>query len=32
MEGGAAVLNVALKQKWVVPDLDSRALGVTSLE
>jgi len=28
---GAALLNVALKRKWVVPDLDSRALGVTSL-
>src|SRR5216683_2479491 len=28
---GAAVLNVALKRKWVVQDLDSRALGVTSL-
>jgi DNA-binding transcriptional ArsR family regulator len=27
---GAAVLNVALKRKWVVQDLDSRALGVTS--
>jgi DNA-binding transcriptional ArsR family regulator len=28
---GAALLNVALKRKWVIPDLDSRALGVTSL-
>jgi DNA-binding transcriptional ArsR family regulator len=28
---GAAVLIVALKRKWVVPDLDSRALDVTSL-
>jgi DNA-binding transcriptional ArsR family regulator len=28
---GAALLNVALKRKWVVRDLDSRALGVTSL-
>jgi hypothetical protein len=28
---GAALLNVALKGKWVIPDLDSRALGVTSL-
>src|SRR6266852_3300234 len=28
---GAALLNVALKRKWVVQDLDSRALGVTSL-
>ncbi len=27
---GAAVLNLALKRKWVVPDLDSRALSVTS--
>jgi DNA-binding transcriptional ArsR family regulator len=27
---GAAVLNIALKQKWVVRDLDSRALEVTS--
>ncbi|MGA2978589.1 MAG: helix-turn-helix transcriptional regulator [Terriglobales bacterium] len=27
---GAAVLKVALKRKWVVHDLDSRALGVTS--
>jgi NAD dependent epimerase/dehydratase family enzyme len=24
-------LGVALKRKWVVQDLDSRALGVTSL-
>jgi DNA-binding transcriptional ArsR family regulator len=28
---GAALLGVALKRKWVVQDLDSRALGVTSL-
>jgi DNA-binding transcriptional ArsR family regulator len=28
---GAALLRVALKRKWVVRDLDSRALGVTSL-
>jgi DNA-binding transcriptional ArsR family regulator len=28
---GAALLKVALKRKWVVQDLDSRALGVTSL-
>jgi hypothetical protein len=27
---GAAVLNIALKRKWVVQDLDSRALRVTS--
>jgi DNA-binding transcriptional ArsR family regulator len=27
---GAAVLNVALKRKWVVQDLDSRALSVTA--
>jgi DNA-binding transcriptional ArsR family regulator len=27
---GAALLNVAVKRKWVVQDLDSRALGVTS--
>jgi DNA-binding transcriptional ArsR family regulator len=27
---GAAVLNVALKRKWLVQDLDSRALSVTS--
>jgi DNA-binding transcriptional ArsR family regulator len=26
---GAALLELALKRKWVVPDLDSRALGVT---
>jgi DNA-binding transcriptional ArsR family regulator len=26
---GAAVLNVALKRKWVIQDLDSRALSVT---
>ena len=28
---GAALLKVALKKRWVVQDLDSRALGVTSL-
>jgi hypothetical protein len=28
---GAAVLRIALKRKWVVPDLDSRALDVTTL-
>ncbi len=28
---GAAFLRVALARKWVVQDLDSRALGVTSL-
>jgi DNA-binding transcriptional ArsR family regulator len=28
---GAALLKVALKRKWVVQDLDSRALGVTTL-
>jgi DNA-binding transcriptional ArsR family regulator len=28
---GAALLKVALKRKWVLPDLDSRALSVTSL-
>jgi len=28
---GAAILKVALRRKWVVQDLDSRALGVTSL-
>jgi DNA-binding transcriptional ArsR family regulator len=27
---GAALLNVALKRKWVIQDLDSRALDVTS--
>jgi hypothetical protein len=27
---GAALLKVALKRKWVIQDLDSRALGVTS--
>jgi DNA-binding transcriptional ArsR family regulator len=27
---GAAVLRIALKRKWVIQDLDSRALGVTS--
>jgi len=28
---GAAVLNVALKRKWVLQDLDGRALGITNL-
>ena len=28
---GAALLNVALKKRWVTQDLNSRALGVTSL-
>ena len=28
---GAAVLKIALRRKWVVQDLDSRALGVTSI-
>ena len=28
---GAALLKVALKRKWVLQDLDSRALGITSL-
>jgi DNA-binding transcriptional ArsR family regulator len=28
---GAAILKLALKRKWVVQDLDSRALGVTAL-
>jgi DNA-binding transcriptional ArsR family regulator len=28
---GAALLQVALKRRWVTPDLDSRALSVTSL-
>jgi DNA-binding transcriptional ArsR family regulator len=28
---GAAVLKTALQRKWVVQDLDSRALGITSL-
>jgi len=28
---GAALLKVALKRRWVVQDLDSRALGVTKL-
>jgi DNA-binding transcriptional ArsR family regulator len=27
---GAAILKLALKRKWVVQDLDSRALGVTN--
>lgn len=27
---GAAILRVALKRKWVIKDLDSRALGVTN--
>jgi DNA-binding transcriptional ArsR family regulator len=28
---GAALLNVALKRRWVQPDLDTRALSVTSV-
>jgi DNA-binding transcriptional ArsR family regulator len=28
---GAALLGLALKRKWVLPELDSRALSVTSL-
>jgi DNA-binding transcriptional ArsR family regulator len=28
---GAALLKVAVKRKWVIPDLDSRALSVTTL-
>jgi DNA-binding transcriptional ArsR family regulator len=28
---GTALLEVALKRKWVIQDLDSRALGITSL-
>jgi DNA-binding transcriptional ArsR family regulator len=28
---GAALLKIALHRKWVLPDLDSRALAVTSL-
>jgi len=32
VEGDAAVLSIALKRKCVVPDFDSRAPGVTSLE
>jgi DNA-binding transcriptional ArsR family regulator len=28
---GAAILKVALKRKWLTRDLDSRALGITSL-
>jgi DNA-binding transcriptional ArsR family regulator len=28
---GAALLRIALKRKWVVQDLDSRALGITNL-
>jgi DNA-binding transcriptional ArsR family regulator len=28
---GAAILNVALKRRWVVQDLDDRALRITSL-
>jgi len=28
---GAALLNVALKRKWVIQDLDSRALAITRL-
>ncbi|HXN71789.1 MAG TPA: helix-turn-helix transcriptional regulator [Candidatus Acidoferrales bacterium] len=27
---GAAILNVALRRKWLTRDLDSRALGITS--
>lgn len=27
---GAALLKVALKRKWVIQDLDSRALAITS--
>ncbi len=27
---GAAILNIALKRKWVLQDLDSRALSITS--
>src|SRR5208282_510247 len=28
---GAALLKIALQRKWVLQDLDSRALGITSL-
>ena len=28
---GAAILKLALKRRWVRQDLDSRALGITSL-
>lgn len=28
---GAALLELALKRKWLIPDLDSRALSVTNL-
>jgi DNA-binding transcriptional ArsR family regulator len=28
---GAVILKMALKRKWVIQDLDSRALGITSL-
>lgn len=28
---GAALLKAALKRRWVIPDLDSRALGVTGI-
>jgi DNA-binding transcriptional ArsR family regulator len=28
---GAALLNIALKRRWVQPDLDTRALSVTSV-
>jgi DNA-binding transcriptional ArsR family regulator len=28
---GAALLNIALRRKWVIQDLDSRALGITSV-
>jgi DNA-binding transcriptional ArsR family regulator len=28
---GAALLNIALKRKWVIPELDSRALAITGI-
>ncbi|MGB9457212.1 MAG: hypothetical protein WCB12_14290 [Bryobacteraceae bacterium] len=28
---GAALLNVALKRKWVIPDIDSRVLTITGV-
>jgi hypothetical protein len=28
---GAALLKIALKQKWLIQDLDSRALTITKL-
>ena len=28
---GAALLNVALKRKWVIQDLDTRTLAITTL-